>query len=126
MEVKSMSKKLLAPVAVLVFVVGIGAAVVNAMQHQGSWTGEVVDISCMVSKGAKGADHMECGAKCVKAGLPVGLLVGDTTYILIGADHKSMNHKLADHVSHTVTVTGTRYESKGANIIEVSDFKMAK
>jgi hypothetical protein len=121
-----MSKRIMALAAVLVFILGIGAAVVHAMQHQGSWTGEVVDVACMVSKGAKGASHMECGAKCVKAGLPVGLLVGDTTYLLIGSDHKPMNDKLADHVSHTVTVTGTKYESKGANVIEVSDFKMAK
>lgn len=121
-----MSKKSVALFAILAFVIGAGAAVVNAMQHEGSWTGEVIDIACHTAKGAKGADHMECGTKCVKAGLPVGLLVGDTTYILIGADHKALNATLADHVSHTVTVTGARYESKGANVIEVKDWKMAK
>jgi hypothetical protein len=56
----------------------------------------------------------------------VGLLVDGTTYILVGADHKPMNEALAPHVGHTVTVTGERFESKGANMIAVKDFKMAK
>ena len=121
-----MSKKITALLAVMVLMVGIGAAVVNAMQHEGSWTGEIVDVACHVSKGAMGADHADCGAKCVKAGLPVGLLVGDTTYILISDDHKPMNDVLAAHMGHTVTVTGAKFESKGANMITVKDFKMAK
>jgi len=121
-----MSKKLTALLAVMVMLMGFGVAIVHAMQHEGSWTGEVIDVSCNVSKGAKGADHADCGSKCVKAGLPVGLLVGDTTYILISADHKPMNDTLAAHVGHTVTVTGAKFESKGANLIEVKDFKMAK
>ena len=121
-----MSKKITALLAVMIMMAGIGAAVVNAMQHEGSWTGEVVDVVCNVSKGAKGMDHADCGSKCVKAGLPVGLLVGDTTYILISDDHKPMNDALAAHIGHMVTVTGAKFESKGANIITVKDFKMAK
>ena len=119
-----MSKKFIALFAIFSFVI-ISAGVLSAMQHEGSWTGEVIDVACHVSKGGHGASHMECGAKCVKAGLPVGLLVNGTTYVLIGADHTSMNAKLADHVSHTVTVTGTKFESAGANVIAVKDFKMA-
>ena len=121
-----MSKKFAAILAVIVLTIGIGAAVVQAMAHEGSWTGEIVDVACSVSKSAKGAGHADCGSKCVKSGLPVGLMVGDTTYILIGADHKPMNEALAPHVGHTVTVTGTKFESKGANLIAVKDFKMAK
>jgi hypothetical protein len=108
----------------LVLAFGIGITMVQAAA--GSWTGEVVDVACLVSKSAKGAGHADCGAKCVKAGLPVGLLVGDTTYILVSADHKPMNEALAPHVGHTVTVTGDSFESKGANMIAVKDFKMAK
>lgn len=119
-----MSKKVSAFLAVFVILIGIGAGVVRAAED--SWTGEVVDVACMASKGAMGADHADCGAKCVKSGLPVGLLVGDTTYILIGADHKPMNDALAAHVGHTVTVTGSKFEAKGANVIAVKDFKMAK
>lgn len=120
-----MSKKFAAILAVLVVAVGLGAAVVNAMQHEGSWTGEIVDVACYVSKGATGSSHADCGSKCVKAGLPVGLLVGDTTYLLISADHKPMNEALAPHVGHKVTVTGTKFEKAGSNLITVKDFKMA-
>lgn len=122
-----MSRKLIALFAI-VATLSIYAVVLKADDMKGgtgSWTGEVIDIACYSSKGAKGAGHMECGAACVKDGLPVGLLVDGTTYLLIGDDHKPMNAKLADHVSHTVTVTGTKFESPGANLIVVKDFKMA-
>lgn len=123
MEDKRMSKKL---VALFAIVAVLGLAVANLRAAgAGSWTGEVIDVACHVSKGAKGAGHSECGAKCVKAGLPVGLLVGDTSYILISADHKPLNDTLAEHVGHTVTVTGNKFESKGANLIAVKDWKMA-
>lgn len=92
----------------------------------GTWTGEVIDVACHSTKAAKGADHMECGAKCVKAGLPVGLLVDGTTFILISSDHTALNEKLAPHVGHTVTVNGTKHESPGANVIVVKDWAMAK
>jgi hypothetical protein len=123
---KSMHKKFAALLVIVALVAGVGIVVVNAASPEGTWTGEIVDVACHVSKGAKGSSHAECGAKCVKAGLPVGLLVGDTTYILISADHKPLNATLADHVGHTVNVTGTKFESKGANMITVKDWKMAK
>jgi hypothetical protein len=121
-----MHKKFAALLVVVALVSGVGVAVINAASPEGTWTGEIVDVACHVSRGAKGSSHAECGAKCVKAGLPVGLLVGDTTYILVSADHKPLNATLADHVGHTVNVTGTKFESKGANMITVKDWKMAK
>ena len=110
--------------AILVFVAAaIGGSWL--MAETGSWTGEVIDVACYSSHQSKGAGHMECGAKCVKDGLPVGLLVGDTTYLLVSSDHKPLNDKLAEHVGHTITVTGDKYEAKGANLITVKDFKVA-
>jgi hypothetical protein len=117
-----MSKKI---VALFVVVALVGLAVANLRAESGSWTGEVIDVACHASKGAKGAGHAECGSKCVKDGLPVGLLVGDTTYLLISSDHKPLNSVLAEHVGHTVTVTGDKFESKGANVISAKNWKMA-
>jgi hypothetical protein len=94
--------------------------------NTGTWKGEVIDVACHSTKGAKGTGHMDCGAKCVKAGLPVGLLVGDTTYLLVSEDHKPLNATLAEHVGHTVEVTGEKFESAGANVITVKDWKMAQ
>jgi hypothetical protein len=122
-----MSKKFIVVLTVFAFLfVGVGFVKAAMEGNMGSWTGEVIDVACHSAKGAMGKDHAECGAKCVKDGLPVGLLVDGTTYLLIGADHKPLNATLADHVSHTITVTGTKYESNGANLIAVKDWKMAK
>jgi hypothetical protein len=51
--------------------------------------------------------------------------VGDTTYLLVSSDHKPLNATLADHVGHTVEITGEKFESAGANVITVKDWKMA-
>lgn len=123
-----MSRKMIALFAIFAVLAVFSVVKAGDMMKEGmgSWTGEVIDIACHSMKGAMGAGHMECGKTCVKAGLPVGLLVDGTTYILVWADHKPANEKFADHVSHMVTVTGTKYESAGANVIEVKDFKMAE
>jgi len=123
-----MSKRLVALVALFAMVAIFGLANLKAADMAAggnSWTGEVVDVACYAAKNAKGATHAECGAKCVEEGLPVGLLVGDKVYLLIGADHKPMNKQLAPHVTHTVTVTGEKFEGQGVNLIAVKDFKMA-
>jgi hypothetical protein len=119
-----MSKKLVALFAIFAFLAVIGGAVLRAADAN-SWTGEVIDVACNTAKGAHGATHGECGAACIKNGLPVGLLVGDTTYLLVSSDHKPLNATLADHVGHTITVSGEKFESKGANVIVVKDWKMA-
>jgi len=121
-----MSKKLFAALTVAAFIfVGVGFVLAAMEGNSGTWKGEVIDVACHSSKGATGKDHAECGATCVKAGLPVGLLVNGTTYLLVSSDHKPLNATLADHVSHTITVTGEKYESPGANVIVVKDWKMA-
>lgn len=121
-----MSKKIIALSTVLaLFLVGAGYLMAAMEKSAGSWTGEVIDVACHSAKGATGSSHAECGAKCVREGLPVGLLVNGTTYLLIGSDHKPLNATLADHVSHTVTVNGEKFESPGANLIVVKDWKMA-
>ena len=60
-----------------------------ADHHEGSWTGEVVDLACYVAQGAKGADHAGCAKTCVKNGQPMGLLTDDGTLVLLAADHKN-------------------------------------
>jgi hypothetical protein len=121
-----MYKKILALSAVFALLLIAGSYLLAAESGAGSWTGEVIDVTCHAAKGAMGTGHAECGSKCVKEGLPVGLLVNGTTYLLVGSDHKPLNATLADHVSHTVTVTGEKFESPGANVIVVKDWKMAK
>jgi hypothetical protein len=119
-----MTKKIAAWIAVFAILATAGA--LYAAGNAGTWKGEIIDVACHSTKAAKGEGHADCGSKCVKAGLPVGLLVGDTTYLLISSDHKPLNATLADHVGHTVEITGEKFESAGANVITVKDWKMAK
>ena len=82
-----------------------------------SLTGEVVDLMCYLDHGAKGEKHRGCAEKCIKSGGPVGLLVGDEVYLVIG-DHKPMNEELASKAAQTVTLKGKVVEKHGMKMIE--------
>ncbi len=80
-------------------------------------TGEVVDLMCYLDHGAKGEKHRECAETCIKSGGPVGLLVGDKVYLVIG-EHKPINDQLASMAAQTVTVKGKVVEHGGMRMIE--------
>ncbi len=80
-------------------------------------TGEVVDLMCYLDHGATGEKHRECAETCIKANGPVGPLVGDKVYLVIG-EHKPINDKLASVASQTVTVKGKVVERSGMRMIE--------
>jgi hypothetical protein len=77
-------------------------------------TGEVVDVSCYTQLGKRGEAHKECGAKCVLAGAPVGIVTADDTlYILMPEPHHprrdgqvSLAKEYAGKMATTVTVSG--------------------
>jgi hypothetical protein len=51
-------------------------------------TGEVVDVSCYLQLGKRGAAHIECGSKCISNGQPIGLVdAEDNLYILFAEEH---------------------------------------
>lgn len=91
--------------------------------------GEVIDVSCYVSAGAKGMDHKSCALACLKAGEPAGILEKGTgkVYIVVTGDH-AMNPstKVLSYVAKMVEVTGTVSEKGGAAIIDIKDIKEAK
>lgn len=80
-------------------------------------TGEVVDLMCYLDHGAKGEKHKGCAEKCIKSGGPVGLVSGDSVYLLIG-DHEPINDQLAPKAAQTITVTGKLVERNGMKMIE--------
>ena len=63
-----MKKRVVLTLSVMLAVVCLSAV---ADHHEGSWTGEVVDLACYVAQGAKGADHAGCAKSCVKNGQPL-------------------------------------------------------
>lgn len=77
-------------------------------------TGEVVDLSCYLQLGKKGDAHKACGAKCVAAGEPAGLLTKEgKVYMLLSEQHHprrdgqvSLAKEMADRMGETITVSG--------------------
>ena len=78
-------------------------------------TGEVVDVSCYLQLGKRGAAHIECGSKCIANGQPIGILDKDENlYILFAEEHHprrdgqvDLKTIFAPLLSRTVTVAGT-------------------
>jgi hypothetical protein len=79
--------------------------------------GEIVDLMCYIDHGAKGEKHKGCAEKCIKGGGPVGLLVGDQLYLVVG-DHQPMNEELAPKAAQTITLKGKVVERHGMKMIE--------
>jgi hypothetical protein len=92
----------------------------------GTLTGEVVDITCLVDHGSKGAQHSTCAQKCIAKGLPVGLLVGDKLYLVILGSHDSPNATLAPLAGKMVTMTGAISQQHGVRVIDMESVAPAK
>jgi hypothetical protein len=73
---------------------------------------EVVCAKCYVTKGAHGADHMACGAKCVMGGGELALLKGSKLYVPVDGDFNSLRDQFKDKVGQSLTLDG-KVESKG-------------
>ncbi len=98
-----------------------------ADHHEGSWTGEVVDLACYVGQGAKGSDHAGCAKSCVKNGQPMGLLTDDGTLVLLAADHKDGEpyEALKDLAGAQAQVSGSLAEKDGMKVVTVTGSKAA-
>ena len=103
------------------------AGLAMAADHTDTWKGEIVDLACYVSQGAKGADHAGCAKACVKNGQPMGLLTDDGTLVLLAADHKDGEpfEKLKELAGEKAMVTGELAEKAGMKVVTVTGFKAA-
>ncbi|HEY1586702.1 MAG TPA: hypothetical protein VGH63_13500 [Polyangia bacterium] len=82
-------------------------------------TGEVVDITCYASHGAKGEKHAACAQKCLTGGMPAGIVADGKQWVVTMNDHTSPSTKLAAWAGKTVTAEGQKVEKDGANIFEI-------
>jgi len=92
-------------------------------------TGEVIDISCYVTAGAKGMEHKDCAIACLKAGEPAGILDESTgkVYLVITEDHKTQpQEKVLPYVAQTVEVKGNVSERSGVSVIDIKEIKEIK
>jgi len=93
-------------------------------------TGKVVDLVCYARNTANsGLDHEEgrvCAIACIKwEGNPAGIVTADgKVYQLIGGVLGKNNAKIADHIAHTVTVTGNVYDKDGMTMLSAESLTM--
>ena len=87
----------------------------------------MIDTGCYLGHGAKGAKHAECATKCIKGGMPMGLLTDKGTLYLITMSHDDADpyQQLQTMAGKTVTVTGMSHERNGMKAIEITGVKMA-
>ncbi|MEX6691290.1 hypothetical protein QTN47_27520 [Danxiaibacter flavus] len=88
-------------------------------------SGEVLDMSCYMAKGAHGMDHKDCASSCIKGGSPMGLLTSDgKVYLLVeNHDKKDAYAEAKKHAGEQVTVSGTVSEKGGLQGIVVNEVK---
>lgn len=96
-----------------------------AAPKQDKITGEVVDITCLATRDAKGEKHAACAAKCLAAGMPAGMLSGGKLYVLTMKDHTAPSAKLAAWAGKEVTATGSIIIKEGTHIFEVDTVEPA-
>jgi hypothetical protein len=92
--------------------------------------GEIVDYSCYLQLGKHGTKHRDCGQKCLKNGMPIGLLTKDgKLYLLMEEEHDprrdgTTNFRQAaiEHLAYVMEVSGTYSEVENQRAIFVQGF----
>jgi hypothetical protein len=112
-------------VILLAGVVTTGLARAAEAQDEIQASGEVVDLTCYLSKGSKGARHRTCAQLCAKKGLPLGLLTDSGDLFLLIEDHDNPDpyESVKKRAGDQTEVTGKRYEKAGMVSIMVTGSK---
>src|SRR5262245_18074937 len=113
-------RKVLSVLAVAALVAGTAFAKTETVK------GQLVDQECYQREKKVDADSA-CAVQCAKSGKPVALLTADgKVYEVAGALAANKNAKLAEHMLHTVEVTGNVSEKDGRLAIAADSLKMVK
>ena len=107
--------------AILGMVAYVVVAAEEAAKTEVSVKGEVVDLHCFLTAGARGPDHKACAIACAKAGNPIGLVDDKgSVYLLLGKDNHKPNEAFIDKMAQTVTVKGELVKKGSLEAIVVS------
>jgi hypothetical protein len=95
-----------------------------------SVVGEVVDYSCYLQLGKHGEKHRDCGQKCLKNGMPIGLLTKEGhLYLLMEEEHNprrdgmtNLRDTCIEQMARIMEVTGTLSELEGTRALFVTGF----
>ncbi len=84
--------------------------------------GEIVDLSCYMSHGAKGENHRQCAQSCLEKGLPMGILTasGDLYLLIENHDNKDAYAAAKKLAADQVEVKGPTFEKGGVRSIVVN------
>jgi hypothetical protein len=113
------------------------AAGVNGKPLKGevvTLVGEIIDYSCYLQLGKHGAKHRDCGQKCLKNGMPIGLLTKEgKLYLLMEEEHDQRRDGLTDfrkaaidNMAYVMEVSGTLSEVDGQRALYVRGFVTKK
>jgi hypothetical protein len=84
-------------------------------------TGEIVDLHCYTSRGAKGEEHAGCSNACLSRDVPAGFLADDgTLYLLVNEKPVSVKDKVAGKAGKKVTVKGKIVERSGVKTLQLA------
>lgn len=84
-------------------------------------TGEIVDMHCYISRGAKGEEHAGCSNACLSRDVPAGFLADDgTLYLLVNEKPVSVKEKVAGKAGKKVTVRGKVIEKNGVKALQLA------
>jgi hypothetical protein len=91
-------------------------------------TGEVVDVSCYLQLGKRGAAHVACGTKCLQNNQPIGIVDSeDKLYIVMAEEHHprrdgqvELKSVFIPLLAKTVTVNGMEVETRGYHALFVN------
>jgi hypothetical protein len=97
--------------------------------------GEILDMSCYVARGFRGAAHRDCGLKCVASGVCMGIIGADSMLYMLTLDHaRAMApstfttpdplDQCKRWVGQVVEVSGGAHQRDGMMILEVMRAKL--
>lgn len=103
----------------------LGRPVAAPAQEQVTVQGEIVDLTCYMTKGSRGADHKGCAQQCAKKGLPIGVLTdGGDLYLLLDDHNDPEPYEAAKKIAgDRGEIAGKKVNKQGVDSIIVSSAK---
>lgn len=97
----------------------------NGFAQDGSQTvkGEVLDMTCYMTSGAKGQGHKKCAKDCLDRGLPAGILDEDGNVYLLVENHDKQDAyaEAIKHAAEDVEISGEVVDKKGMKALVVDN-----
>lgn len=91
-------------------------------------TGEIIDMSCYATMGAKGQGHKACALECAKNGHALGLLEdgSEKVYTIVSPPGVKTQELLMPFIAEHVAVKGTIIEKGQSNFFKMETIEKAK